>query len=57
MKRIGPRNRYGSEDEGPDLDQRKDQITQAMLDTTRQIRVIAEETNQIDVDTLIILHR
>jgi len=44
------------EDEGRDLDQKIDQITDATLDTTRRMRGLAEETNQIGVDTLVKLN-
>jgi len=45
-----------AEDEGRDLDQRIDHVTNETLDTTRRIRGIAEETNQIGVDTLVTLN-
>ncbi len=45
-----------SEDERHNLDQRIDHVTNESLDATRRIRGIAEETNQIGVDTLITLN-
>lgn len=41
---------------GLDLDQRIDQITDETLDSTRRILQVAEETNQIGVDTLVTLN-
>ena len=41
------------EDDRYRLDQRIDHVTNESLDATRRIRQVAEETNQIGVDTLI----
>ena len=38
------------------LEQRIDMVTNETLDTTRRIRQVAEETNQIGVDTLVTLN-
>lgn len=47
---------YGGEDERYRLDQRIDHVTNETLDATRRIRNVAEETNQIGVDTLVTLN-
>ena len=38
------------------LEQRIDMVTDETLDATRRIRQVAEETNQIGVDTLVTLN-
>jgi len=38
------------------LDNRIDMVTNETLDATRRIRQVAEETNQIGVDTLVTLN-
>jgi len=38
------------------LENRIDMVTNETLDTTRRIRQVAEETNQIGVDTLVTLN-
>ena len=43
-------------DERYSLDQRIDHVTNESLDSTRRIRQVAEETNQIGVDTLVTLN-
>ena len=44
------------EDERYRLDQRIDHVTNQSVDATRRIRAVAEETNQMGVDTLITLN-
>ena len=44
------------EDERDRLDQRIDHVTNQSVDATRRIRAVAEETNQMGVDTLITLN-
>ena len=44
------------EDERYRLEQRIDHTTNESVDATRRIRAIAEETNQIGVDTLVTLN-
>lgn len=44
------------EDERYRLDQRIDHVTNQSVDATRRIRQVAEETNQMGVDTLITLN-
>ncbi len=43
-------------DERYQLEQRIDHVTNESVDATRRIRAIAEETNQIGVDTLVTLN-
>ena len=45
-----------NDDERYRLDQRIDHVTNESLDATRRIRAVAEETNQMGVDTLITLN-
>ena len=42
--------------EGERLEQRIDMVTDETLDATRRIRQVAEETNQIGIDTLVTLN-
>lgn len=44
------------EDDLRRLDQRIDQVTDETLDSTRRMLRVAEETNQIGVDTLVTLN-
>ena len=44
------------EDERYRLEQRIDHVTNESVDATRRIRAVAEETNQIGVDTLVTLN-
>lgn len=45
-----------AEDEARRLDQRIDQVTDDTVESTRRMLRIAEETNQIGVDTLVTLN-
>ncbi len=43
-------------DERYQLDQRIDHVTNESLDSTRRIRMVAEDTNKVGVDTLVTLN-